>query len=276
MSIRIAVLGAGNMGGALIGGIVNRVTPADHVIATTRTPERAAELSAKYGIRATAGGNLEAAAQVDLIVLAVKPGTLTKVVTEIRDALSGQKILLSLAASVPISLIEKLAGKRMPIFRAMPNIPVVVEEGATAVAANSACTPEQRQIIEDIFRSVGVMVFVEEDMMHAVTALSGSGPAYVYMVIEAMIAGGLKMGLSREVSTRLAEQTVLGAAKLVRETGLHPAVLRDQVITPGGVTISAIHELERHGLRSMLISAIETATRHSEERTRALETKIDP
>ena len=241
MSIRIAVLGAGNMGGALIGGIVNRVTPADQVIATTRTPERAAELSAKYGILATAGCNLEAATVADLIVLAVKPGTLPKVVTEIRDALSDQKILLSLAASVPISLIEKLAGKRMPIFRAMPNIPVVVEE----------------------------------EMMHAVTALSGSGPAYIYMVIEAMIAGGLKMGLSREISTRLAEQTVLGAAKLVRETGLHPAVLRDQVITPGGVTISAIHELERHGLRSMLISAIETATRHSEERTRKLESKTD-
>jgi pyrroline-5-carboxylate reductase len=275
MSIRIAVLGAGNMGGALIGGIVNRVTPADHVIATTRTPERAAELSAKYGIAATAGCNLEAAAQVDLIVLAVKPGTLPKVVTEIREALSEQKILLSLAASVPISLIEKLAGRRMPIFRAMPNIPVVVEEGATAVAANSVCTAEQRQIIENIFRSVGVMVFVEEEMMHAVTALSGSGPAYIYMVIEAMIAGGLKMGLSREISTKLAEQTVLGAAKLVRETGLHPAILRDQVITPGGVTISAIHELERHGLRSMLISAIETATRHSEERTRALESKTD-
>jgi pyrroline-5-carboxylate reductase len=273
MSIRIAVLGAGNMGGALIGGIVDRITPANHVIATTRTPERAAELSSKYGIHATAGCNREAAEQADLIVLAIKPGTLSKVVAEIRDALSDQKILLSLAASVPIALIEKLAGKRIPLFRAMPNIPVVVEEGATAVAANSVCTTEHRQIIEDIFRSVGVVVFVEEEMMHAVTALSGSGPAYIYMVIEAMIAGGLKMGLSREISTRLAEQTVLGAAKLVRETGLHPAVLRDQVITPGGVTISAIHELERHGLRAMLISAIETATRHSEERTRALEAK---
>ena len=119
------------------------------------------------------------------------------------------------------------------------------------------------------------MVFVEEEMMHAVTALSGSGPAYVYMVIEAMIAGGLKMGLSREVSTRLAEQTVLGAAKQVRESGLHPAVLRDQVITPGGVTISAIHELERHGLRTMFISAIETATRHSAEIARALEAKTE-
>jgi pyrroline-5-carboxylate reductase len=271
MSIRIAVLGAGNMGGALIGGIVNRVAPASHVIATTRTEERAAALSAKYGIAATAGRNREAA---DLIVLAVKPATLPKVVTEIRDELSGQKILLSLAASVPIALIEKLAGQRMPIFRAMPNIPVVVEEGATAVAANSACAPEHRRIIEDIFRAVGVMVFVEEEMMHAVTALSGSGPAYIYMVIEAMIAGGLKMGLSREVSTRLSEQTVLGAAKLVRETGLHPAILRDQVITPGGVTISAIHELEKHGLRSMLISAIETATHHSESRTRALLAKF--
>jgi pyrroline-5-carboxylate reductase len=273
MSIRIAILGAGNMGGALIGGIVNRVAAASEVIATTRTPERAAELIAKYGIAATAGCNREAAEQSDLIVLAVKPGTLPKVVTEIRDALSERKILLSLAAAVPIALIEKLVGKRMPIFRAMPNIPVVVEEGATAVAANVDCMPEHCRIIEDIFRSVGVMVFVEEEMMHAVTALSGSGPAYIYMVIEAMIAGGLKMGLSREISTRLAEQTVLGAAKLVRETGLHPAVLRDQVITPGGVTISAIHELERHGLRAMLISAIETATRHSEDRTRALEAK---
>ena len=275
MSIRIAVLGAGNMGGALIGGIVNRVAPASQVMATARTSERAAEVAAQYGIVATAGGNREASAQADLIVLAVKPGTLPKVVTEIRDALDERKILLSLAASVPIALIEKLVSRRMPIFRAMPNIPVVVNEGATAVAANSACTVEHRQIIEDIFRSVGVMVFVEEEMMHAVTALSGSGPAYIYMVIEAMIAGGLKMGLSREISTRLAEQTVLGAAKLVRETGLHPAILRDQVITPGGVTISAIHELERHGLRSMLISAIETATRHSEERTRALEAKTD-
>jgi pyrroline-5-carboxylate reductase len=273
MSIRIAILGAGNMGGALIGGIVNRVAAASEVIATARTPERAAELTAKYGIAATAGCNREAAEQSDLIVLAVKPGTLPKVVTEIRDALTERKILLSLAAAVPIALIEKLVGKRMPIFRAMPNIPVVVEEGATAVAANADCTPEHRRVIEDIFRSVGVMVFVEEEMMHAVTALSGSGPAYIYMVIEAMIAGGLKMGLSREISTRLAEQTVLGAAKLVRETGLHPAVLRDQVITPGGVTISAIHELERHGLRAMLISAIETATRHSEDRTRALEAK---
>ena len=272
---RIAVIGAGNMGAALIGGILKvDVADRDHVIATVRTPERASELANKFAIRATAGGNCEAAASADIVVLAVKPGTLPKVLEEIRPVLRADQILLSLAAAVPISLIEKLIDRAMPVFRAMPNIPVVVEEGATAVSANAHCDAAQRAEIENIFRAVGVVVFVEEDLMHAVTALSGSGPAYVYMVIEALIAGGLKMGLSREVSTRLAEQTVLGAAKLVRETMLHPAILRDQVITPGGVTISAIHELEKHGLRSMLISAIETATHHSESRTRALLSKF--
>ncbi|PWU04716.1 MAG: pyrroline-5-carboxylate reductase [Terriglobia bacterium] len=272
---RIAVIGAGNMGSALLGGILKvGVADRDHVSATVRTAERAEELAAKYGIKVTAGGNREAAAAADIVVLAVKPGTLPKVLEEIREVLRPKQILLSLAAAVTISIIEKLTDCGMPIFRAMPNIPVVVEEGATAVAANAHCTPEQRAEIENIFRAVGVVVFVEEELMHAVTALSGSGPAYVYMVIEALIAGGLKMGLSREISTRLAEQTVLGAAKLVRETMLHPAILRDQVITPGGVTISAIHELEKHGLRSMLISAIETATHHSESRTRALVAKF--
>src|SRR5207237_9935557 len=124
--------------------------------------------------------------------------TAPKVLAEIRDGLRPGQILLSLAASVPIALIEELAVRGMPVFRAMPNIPVVVEEGATAVAANLHCTHDQRKLIEDIFRAVGVVVFVEEDLMHAVTALSGSGPAYIYMVIEAMIAGGVKMGLSRE------------------------------------------------------------------------------
>ena len=272
---RIAVIGAGNMGSALLGGILKvGVADRDHLIATVRTPERAEELAAKYDIPVTAGGNPQAVARADIVVLAVKPGTLPKVLEEIRETLRGSQILLSLAAAVPISLIEKLTDRSMPVFRAMPNIPVVVEEGATAVSANTHCTAEQRALIESILRAVGVVVFVEEELMHAVTALSGSGPAYVYMVIEALIAGGLKMGLSREVSTRLAEQTVLGAAKLVRETMLHPAILRDQVITPGGVTISAIHELEKHGLRSMLISAIETATHHSEGRTRALLAKF--
>jgi pyrroline-5-carboxylate reductase len=268
---KIAVLGAGNMGSAMIGGILKAgVAKAEDVVGTTRSAEHAAEVSARYGVLATAMGNREAAAGADLIILAVKPSVLGKVVAEIQDVLHERQMLLSLAAAVPLSLIEKAAGIRMPIFRAMPNIPVVVEDGATAVAANDVATAEDKAVVERIFRAVGVVCFVDEEAMDAVTALSGSGPAYVYMVIEAMIAGGLKMGLPHSVATKLAEQTVLGAAKLVKETGLHPAILRDQVITPGGVTISAIHELERHGLRAMLISAIETATHHSRSRGRAM------
>jgi len=166
---------------------------------------------------------------------------------------------------VPLCLYESVLGNRIPLFRAMPNIPVVVEEGATAVAGNHATTPEQRKVVEKIFGALGCVVFVEESQLDAVTALSGSGPAYIYMVIEALIDGGKKMGLSQEVATRLTEQTVLGAAKLVRETKLHPAILRDEVVTPGGTTIAAMHELERHGLRAMLISAVETATLRSKE-----------
>lgn len=268
---RIAVLGAGNMGAALIGGILKAgVAEAGQVTATARSEERAAEVARQFGVRATAGGNREAAAGSDLIILAVKATKIAGVLEEIREVLHEGQILISVAAAVPLQVIEAGVRRRMPVFRAMPNIPVVVEEGATAVAANGEATAEDRAVVERIFRAVGVVCFVEEEAMDAVTALSGSGPAYIYMVIEALIAGGLKMGLSHEVSTRLAEQTVLGAAKLVRETGLHPAILRDQVITPGGVTISAIHELERHGLRAMLISAVETATNHSRSRTRAM------
>lgn len=268
---RIAVLGAGNMGAAMIGGILKaQVAEPGEIIATTRSPERAAEVGARFGIRAEAGGNRDAAAQSDLVLLSVKPGVLSRVLEEIREVLHEGQILISLAAVAPIRLIERLTARRMPVFRAMPNIPVVIEEGATAIASNSFATEEHRALVERIFRAVGVVCFVEEEAMDAVTALSGSGPAYVYMMIEALIAGGLKMGLSHEVATRLAEQTVLGAARLVKETGIHPAILRDQVITPGGVTISAIHELERHGLRAMLISAVETATNHSRARSRAL------
>jgi pyrroline-5-carboxylate reductase len=272
---KILVIGSGNIGGALIGGILTSgVADAEHLTATDTSKDRADELASKYSIKMMVGGNREAAAGADVIIVAVKPTTLPSVLVEIRDVLHEGQILISVAAAFPITLIEEIIGKRMPVFRAMPNIPVVVEEGATGLAANSAASQDQRQFVESVFRAAGVVCNIEEEMMHAVTALSGSGPAYIYMVIEAMIAGGLKMGLSHEVSTRLAEQTVLGAAKLVRETMLHPAILKDRVTTPGGVTISAIHELERHGLRSMLISAVETATKKSRELTQSLIAKF--
>jgi pyrroline-5-carboxylate reductase len=273
---KIVVIGAGNIGGALIGGMLaGGVADREHLVAAESSPARAAEVRDKYGIEVKTGGNSEAVAAADVVILAVKPTTVPHVLEEIRGALRAEQILISVAAAFPIALIEQLIGKRMPVFRAMPNIPVVVDEGATGLAANGAVTPEQRKFVESVFRSSGVVCNVEEEMMHAVTALSGSGPAYIYMIIEALIAGGLKMGLSHEVSTRLAEQTVLGAAKLVRETMLHPAILKDRVTTPGGVTIAAIHELERHGLRAMLISAIETATKRSQQLTHSLLDKYE-
>lgn len=274
--MKIAVLGAGNMGSALLGGMIKTgVVAAADVRATTKSEVHAAELRERLAVRATAGGNAEAAATADVIILAVKPGTVPKVVKEIRDALHEAQILISLAAALPISAIEDAAQCRMPVFRAMPNIPVVVEEGAVGICHNAFATAAHRETVEAIFRPVGITAFVDEEHMDAVTALSGSGPAYIYMVIEAMAAAGVKMGLPREVSMRLSEQTVLGAAKHARESGLHPAILRDQVITPGGTTIAAIHELERHGLRSMLISAIETATIHAGKRTEILLADIE-
>ena len=261
---RIAVIGAGNIGSALIGGVLNSgVATRETVVATVRSEERAEKLRERFGVRVLVGNNLEAVEGAEVVALAVKPSLMPRVVHEIRWGMRTGQVVVSLAAAFPIQLIEQILGRETSVFRAMPNIPMIVGEGAIAIAHNTHVQPVQRELISRIFASVGVVCFVEEDQMHTVTALSGSGPAYIYMVIEAMIAGGLKMGLPHAVATRLAEQTVLGAAKLVRETGLHPAILKDQVITPGGVTISAIHELERHGLRSMLISAIETATLHS-------------
>lgn len=264
------------MGAALLGGLLKADIPAKDLVATTGGEERAERLRERFpGVTVFAKGNRAAVASADVVILAVKPFTVPKVVDEIRDVLRDGQILISLAAALPMSVIETRAGRPLPVFRAMPNIPVVVEEGAIALCSNALATAEHRAIVEQLFRPVGVVCLVEEEMMDAVTALSGSGPAYVYMVIEAFIAGGVKMGLSREISTKLAEQTVLGAAKHVRQSGLHPAILRDEVITPGGTTIVAIHELERHGLRSMLISAIETATKHARERAHALVEKLE-
>lgn len=274
--LKLAILGAGNMGAALLGGILKAgvFAPAD-VRATVRSAERAGRLSKQLGITVTAGGNPEAAVEADVVVLAVKPGTVPKVVDEIGHALRPDQVLLSLAAAVPLHLIEKRLPAPMPVFRAMPNIPVVVEEGAIALCANARATKAHWDVIERTFRAVGVVCQVEEDQMDAVTALSGSGPAYVYMVIEALTMGGVKMGLSRAIAAKLAEQTVLGAAKHVRQSGLHPAILRDEVITPGGTTIVAIHELERNGLRSTLISAIESATNHARQRAHELVRKLE-
>jgi pyrroline-5-carboxylate reductase len=266
MGLKIAILGAGNIGGALLGGILkSHLAEPQDVVATDAREERRKELQEQWNIRVLPSENREAVRGRDVVILAVKPNVVPKVLQEIRGALRPSQIVISVAAAVPISFIESVIGNRIPLFRVMPNIPVLVQEGATAVSGNRATTPEQSKLVGKIFGTLGAVVFVDEVHLDAVTALSGSGPAYIYTVIEALIDGGKKMGLSQEVATRLTEQTVLGAAKLVRETKLHPAILRDEVTTPAGTTIAALHVLEKHGLRSMLISAVETATLRSRE-----------
>ncbi len=261
----IAIIGAGNMGTSLLRGILNaKLAPHDKIIASGTHSAKLEKLGSKWKINYTLD-NVEAARFADIVMLCVKPYTIGKVLDEIQSALREDQMLISIAAGVTIDSILHRTGKNNPIVRAMPNIASTVDEGATAVSFGRFVTEEQQRIAIAIFEAVGEVVVVEESQLDAVTGLSGSGPAYIYMVIEALIDGGVKMGLARDVARKLAVQTVLGSAKLVKESNLHPAILRDQVTTPGGTAINAVHELESHGLRSMLINAVATATERSKE-----------
>lgn len=263
---QLVVIGGGNMGHALIRGIRKaELTPAENITVVDIHEGKLNDLRADYSVR-TATDPLPAAADADIIILAVKPQTLNDVIDRIRDAMRPEQLVLSVLAGVEASYIRDRIGRNNPVIRCMPNIAATVDSAASAIAACEPATEEHLKTAEAIFSAVGVVVRVDEGLMDAVTGLSGSGPAYVYMVIEALCDGGVKMGLPRDVAMALATQTVLGAARLVKETGAHPATLRDQVTTPGGTTISAIHELEERGLRAMLISAVVTAT----ERSRSL------
>ena len=266
----IAVLGAGNMGTALMKGIINaELTPSMKITACGVHHDKLQILSKQWGVKHTLN-LLEAVEASEVILLCVKPQTLPKVLAEIKRAVRNDHLLISIAAGMKISYLQTVVDKKLAIVRSMPNIASTVDEGATAVSFGEFVSEEQQRIAISIFEAVGEVVVVAEEQLDAVTGLSGSGPAYIYMVIEALIDGGVKMGLSREISTKLAIQTVLGSAKLVKSSGLHPAILRDQVTTPGGTAINAIHELESHGLRSMLINAVATATRRSEELSKVI------
>jgi pyrroline-5-carboxylate reductase len=261
----IAIIGAGNMGTSLLRGILNaKLAPQNKIIASGTHSAKLEKFSSKWKISHTLD-NAQAAQFADIVMLCVKPYTIGKVLDEIKAALREDQLLISIAAGVTIESMQHRVGKNNPIVRAMPNIASTVDEGATAVSFGRFCNEEHQRIAISIFEAVGEVVVVDEQQLDAVTGLSGSGPAYIYMVIEALIDGGVKMGLPRDVSRKLAIQTVLGSAKLVKESNLHPAILRDQVTTPGGTAINAVHELESHGLRSMLINAVATATLRSKE-----------
>jgi pyrroline-5-carboxylate reductase len=265
LDLSIAILGTGNMGSALLKGIVNaKLSQPRKIIACDISTQKLRLLASEWKIRTTTDLR-EAVKTSEIILLCVKPQTLPKVLKTIQSVIRPEHLVISIVAGMRIASIQHMLGEKIGIVRTMPNIAATVDSSATALSFGERVTAAQQKVATSIFEAVGDVVTVAEEQLDAVTGLSGSGPAYIYMVIEALIDGGVKMGLSRDVSTKLAIQTVLGSAKLVKASGLHPAILRDQVTTPGGTTINAIHELESHGLRSMLIDAVVTATRRSEE-----------
>jgi pyrroline-5-carboxylate reductase len=260
-----ALIGAGNMAEALVTGMLKAdlVRP-EQVFATDIEPKRLAYLQDRYHIR-TGRNNGEAAAWGEVVILCVEPQVLDDVLREIAQSVNPRCLIISVAAGYPI---VRVAGRLRPgqrIIRAMPNTPSTVLEGVTALAYGAGVSEEEQRLAHAVFGSVGKVVEVEERLMDAVTGLSGSGPAYVYLMIEALADGGVKAGLSRSVAELLAIQTVLGAARMVIESGEHPGQLKNRVASPGGTTIAGLHKLEEGRLRATLIAAVETATKRSQE-----------
>lgn len=264
----VLLIGGGNMGSALLRGIIQSgLAPARKITAIDILTDRLEELRSLHGVRTdvTPGPHVAGA---DVIILAVKPQILTQVIGGIRDSVSSRQLIISILAGVESTRIQDLLGKNNPVIRVMPNIAATVDAAASALAGCDPANEGHYQVAETLFGAVGEVVRVEEKLLDAVTGLSGSGPAYVYTVIEALCDGGVHMGLARDVAIKLAAQTVLGAAKLVQASGEHPAVLRDRVTTPGGTTAAALKELEERGLRSALMNAVAAATARSSELNR--------
>jgi len=264
-SLHIAVLGAGKMGGILVQAFLRcGLFPREHVSATVAHQARALELSNQFGISVTTD-NLQSAQQADVILLGVKPQQMADVVSGIAPALDPEKLLISFAASVKTSAIEAAAGCQIPVIRAMPNTPAMLGAGITAICRGKFVSDQQLALAEQIFSTVGRTVIVDEKHMDAVTGLSGSGPAFLYIIIEALAEAGVNVGLPRDIATLLAAQTTYGAARMVLETGSHPALLKDEVTTPAGCTVEGILELEEGGLRVTLIKAVKRATERARE-----------
>ncbi|HET6675647.1 MAG TPA: pyrroline-5-carboxylate reductase [Nitrospiraceae bacterium] len=261
---KIAFLGGGQMAEALIGGMLtSRVCQTSDIWATDPLAGRREILKTRFGVQ-VGERNGPAMEWADVVVLAVKPQSLADVMAEAASYLNG-KLVLSIAAGIPLAWIRYRAPAIRAIIRAMPNTPALVHEGITALAWETACSDQDLVFARNLFESVGRTVDVEERLIDAVTGLSGSGPAYVFVAIEALADGGIKVGLPRRTAELLAAQTVLGAARLVMERGEHPACLKDQVASPGGTTIAGLHRLEEGGFRATLMAAVEAATKRSEE-----------
>jgi len=262
---KVGFVGGGNMGEALIRGLVeSNLVPSDAIAVTDVRAERTRQLAEQYGVRPLTG-NVALATASDVVILAVKPQIMAPVLREVLPALSRRPLLISLAAGVSTATIQSVLGKYQRLIRVMPNTPALVLEGVTAIAKTPGLEVEDLETAQEIFTAVGKVVVLDEEQLDAVTGLSGSGPAYIAIVIESLADGGVKMGLDRTTAMTLATQTVLGAATLLAETGLHPGTLKDMVASPGGTTIAGIAALEEGGIRTTFIRAVERATLRSRE-----------
>jgi len=259
----VAVLGAGVMGETLVSGLLRAGRRPDELLLAERRPERAAELQERYGVEVV--GNVDAATKADTLVLVVKPQDMAALVDEIAPHVAPGRLVVSLAAGITTAWIEARLASGVPVVRVMPNTPALVDEGMAAISRGTSCDEAHLAEVESLLSATGKVVRVPEQQQDAVTAVSGSGPAYLFFVVESMIEAGVHLGLPRGTATELVVQTVVGSAKLLRETGEHPTVLRERVTSPGGTTAAAVRELEDHKVRAAFLSALEAARDRSRD-----------
>ena len=259
----LAVIGAGVMGETLIAGLLRAGWSGDDIIAADRHGARLAEIGQRHGIRTA--DTVEAAAQADTVVLVVKPQDLSEVLPQIAETLPAEALVVSLCAGITTAKIEAALAPGTPVVRVMPNTPAQVSEGMAAVSAGATATADHIDHVSRLLEAVGQVVVVPEKYQDAVTAISGSGPAYLYFVVEAMIDAGVMLGLPRDTATTLVVQTMYGSAKLLSESGLHPTVLKERVTSPGGTTAAALRELESHKVKAAFITAMEAARDRSRD-----------
>jgi pyrroline-5-carboxylate reductase len=253
----VAIIGVGRMGEAVLAGLVRSGWPLGQLVATEPRPERAAQLAAEYGVRFLPGEQAVAEAQV--VLLAVKPPEAARVLEQLRPQFRGSHLLISICAGLPTGFFAEHLPAGTPVVRVMPNTPALVSEGMSAMSAGEYATPEHLDLVERILTPLGRTVRVPEYQQDAVTALSGSGPAYVFYVAEAMIEAGVLLGLPRDISHELVVQTIVGSAAMLRDSGEHPSLLREAVTSPAGTTIAALRELDNHRVRAAFLTALEAA-----------------
>ena len=253
----IAILGAGKMGEALISGLLRAGRSPSGVLAVVRRPDRAVALRESYGIAVV--GAAEAAKSADTLIITVKPQDMAALLDEIAPHVPAGRLVISVAAGITTAKIESRLGDEVPVVRVMSNTPVLVDEAMSVISAGTHAGEEHLRRAEELLRPVGKVLRIPESQQDAATALSGSGPAYVYFLVEAMVDAGILLGMPRGTALEMVTQAVYGAATMLRESGEHPVILREAVTSPGGTTISAIRELEKHGVRAAFLAAIEAA-----------------